>query len=207
MNDVPFPVTDASKDLLYSSGYSIGVGIDRPTESSRCWMYYPEADAPFYRVTYLSHYSPHIAPPGTTLFLCEISESRYKPVNRETLLEDTIQGLIQVGLMEESERELILSTKVIPIKYWYPTPSVDRDRALSVIQPYLMERGIYSRGRFGAWMYEIGNMDHSTMMGVEFVNRILLGEPEQTWKPHVNPEEARISAVAQPAEVAVGVQQ
>jgi UDP-galactopyranose mutase len=53
--------------------------------------------------------------------------------------------------------------------------------ALEVIQPYLMDHRIYSRGRFGAWLYEIGNMDHSVMQGVEFVNDVLLGEPEKTW--------------------------
>jgi hypothetical protein len=41
-----------------------------------------------------------------------------------------------------------------------------------------MKQGIYSRGRFGAWRYEIGNMDHSVMMGVEAVNHALLGEDE-----------------------------
>jgi hypothetical protein len=54
-----------------------------------------------------------------------------------------------------------------------------------------MERDVYSRGRFGAWQYEVGNMDHSVMQGVEVVNRVLLGEPEETWKP------ARRSAPAQ----------
>jgi hypothetical protein len=42
----------------------------------------------------------------------------------------------------------------------------------------MMEKGIYSRGRFGAWRYEIGNMDHSVMMGVEAVNHIMAGEKE-----------------------------
>ena len=42
----------------------------------------------------------------------------------------------------------------------------------------MMEKGIYSRGRFGAWRYEIGNMDHSVMMGVEAANHILAGEKE-----------------------------
>ena len=40
-----------------------------------------------------------------------------------------------------------------------------------------------SGGRFGAWRYEIGNMDHSVMQGVEAVNRLLLNEQETTW-PH-----------------------
>ena len=42
---------------------------------------------------------------------------------------------------------------------------------------------IWSRGRFGAWLYEIGNMDHSAMQGVEFVNNVLEGEPETVWIP------------------------
>jgi len=47
-----------------------------------------------------------------------------------------------------------------------------------VLQPALLENGIYSRGRFGAWRYEIGNMDHSVLMGVEAVNHIVAGEKE-----------------------------
>jgi len=46
-----------------------------------------------------------------------------------------------------------------------------------------MSRGVYSRGRFGAWQYEIGNMDHSVMQGVETVNSVLFGTKEETWKP------------------------
>jgi hypothetical protein len=62
-------------------------------------------------------------------------------------------------------------------------PTVERDEALSTMQPWLREQGIWSRGRFGAWLYEIGNMDHSAMQGVEFVNHVLHGEPETTWIP------------------------
>jgi hypothetical protein len=58
-----------------------------------------------------------------------------------------------------------------------------RNTALSVIHPYLESKGIYSRGRFGAWQYEIGNMDHSFMQGVEVVNRMLSGESEKTFAP------------------------
>ena len=36
----------------------------------------------------------------------------------------------------------------------------------------LEANGVYSRGRFGAWKYEVSNQDHSFMQGVEVVNRL-----------------------------------
>lgn len=40
---------------------------------------------------------------------------------------------------------------------------------------------------FGASIYEIGNMDHSIMQGVQAVDRTLLGEEEEeeeeVWRP------------------------
>jgi hypothetical protein len=56
-----------------------------------------------------------------------------------------------------------------------------RDKALKEIQLFLEKNNIYSRGRFGAWKYEIGNMDHSVMMGKEIVDRILKGAKEKVW--------------------------
>jgi hypothetical protein len=46
--------------------------------------------------------------------------------------------------------------------------------------PYLESNGIYSRGRFGAWKYEVSNTDHSLMQGVEWVDHLLRGEAETT---------------------------
>ena len=70
------------------------------------------------------------------------------------------------------------------ISYWhrreergYPTPFLERDKVLAAIRPELEKRRIFSRGRFGAWRYEVSNQDHSFMQGVEAVHRILdIGE-------------------------------
>src|SRR5207248_7442 len=51
---------------------------------------------------------------------------------------------------------------------------------LAHVIPYLESHGIYSRGRFGMWKYEVSNTDHTLMQGVELVNRLLLDEPETT---------------------------
>jgi hypothetical protein len=74
----------------------------------------------------------------------------------------------------------IVSRYLIDISYSYPVPTLARDRALLVIQPYLESKSVFSRGRFGAWKYEVGNMDHSFMQGVEVVERLLLGKNEKT---------------------------
>ena len=67
------------------------------------------------------------------------------------------------------------------IDYAYPVPTLARDEALATIQPWLMERRILSRGRFGAWRYEIGNMDHAVKMGVDAARALSAGASEELW--------------------------
>jgi len=113
--------------------------------------------------------------------MCETSYSTFKPVSKETIIEETIQGLINTGMMTESERDKIVSTYLIDVPYGYPVPTLERDAALAVIQPFLESQDVYSRGRFGSWKYEVGNMDHSFMQGVEIAERLLTGKKESVF--------------------------
>ena len=83
-------------------------------------------------------------------------------------------------MIKEEDRKDIVDTWVYHAAYSYPTPSVERDSILSTVIPYLEDHGVYSRGRFGMWKYEVSNTDHTLMQGVELVNRLILGEAEQT---------------------------
>lgn len=62
----------------------------------------------------------------------------------------------------------------------YPTPSLGRDAVLKEALPWLKRHGIWSRGRFGSYKYEVANQDHSLMLGVEAVDNMLFGCPEVT---------------------------
>jgi protoporphyrinogen oxidase len=169
--------------LIHSSTHVIGIGLNGQPPAdvqTKCWMYFPEDNCPFYRVTVFSNYSPNNTPrPGETWSLmAEISESSRKPVDASQVIEDTIQGMLNTRLIER--REDIISTWHRRLEHGYPTPSLERDAALEVLLPALQKRGIWSRGRFGAWKYEVSNQDHSLMQGVEAADHLLRGTPELT---------------------------
>jgi protoporphyrinogen oxidase len=181
--DCPPELLDAAGDLKHTSGLFVGIGVADPCPSTKCWMYFPGSDSPFYRVTYLSNYSPRVTPgPDHFSLLAEISSSEYKPEDPDTVVERTIEGMVACELLtpEQVEHKLV-SKQLIQVPYSYPVPTLGRDRALAVLQPWLAERDIFSRGRFGAWRYEIGNTDHSVMMGVELSDFLVDGTPEKTW--------------------------
>lgn len=170
--------------LVHNSGFIVGLGFEALRTDSKCWMYFPENTSPFYRVTNFHNYSPNNVPDGDTSrffsLMCETTYSPWKLEEKGTIIDATIQGLINSGMIGEEQREQIVSRYLIDIPYSYPVPTLYRDRALGTIQTFLESKGIYSRGRFGAWKYEVGNMDHSFMQGVEVVDWLLLGTEEKT---------------------------
>ena len=187
MSSAPADVRAAAGSLLHSGSVIVGVGVRQPSPSTKCWIYFPESDCPFYRVTYLSNYSPEVVPDAASNYslLAEVSFSPHKPVAIESAVEEVIEGLVNTRFLSPDDRRDIVDTHRIVRQYTYPIPSLRRDAALGVIQPHLESLGIHSRGRFGAWKYEIGNMDHSVQMGAEIADRLVLGSPELCWNGRI----------------------
>src|SRR5689334_4965644 len=79
--NVPDCVRTEASRLRHSGSFIVGVGIRQPCPSTKCWMYFPEDNTPFYRLTYLSNYSPDVVPDPSTHYsiLAEISHSDLKP--------------------------------------------------------------------------------------------------------------------------------
>ena len=74
----------------------------------------------------------------------------------------------------------IVSTYHRAFDHGYPTPSLEREGVLKQLLPKLQDMDIWSRGRFGSWRYEVGNQDHSFMLGVEAADHIVNGAAELT---------------------------
>ncbi|KAF2857949.1 FAD/NAD(P)-binding domain-containing protein [Piedraia hortae CBS 480.64] len=196
---------EMAKGLFYSTTHVIGVGIrgERPDRiGDKCWLYFPEDNCPFYRATIFSNYSPHNQPeaskklptmqladgskPASTdakggpywSIMLEVSESSMKPVKQDSILADSIRGLVNTEMLRPQDE--IVSVYHRRFDHGYPTPSLERDGVLRQLLPRLQELDIWSRGRFGSWKYEVGNQDHSFMLGVEAADHIVNGAAELT---------------------------
>jgi protoporphyrinogen oxidase len=165
-------------------------------------LYFPEDDCPFYRATIFSNYSPNNQPPASIRLptlqtagssnrspsgakegpywsvILEVAESSLKPVDQETVIDESINGLIKTEILKPGDEIVSIFHRRLP--HGYPTPTLERDSILQNTLPDLQSRGIYSRGRFGSWKYEVSNQDHSFMQGVEAVDNIFNSAFETT---------------------------
>ena len=177
--------------FVHSSSHIVGVGLrGSPPDALRtkCWIYFPEDNVPFYRGTVFSNYSPNNVPDIRTHWslMGEVSESPEKAVDAARVADEVVEGFVSCGFID---RGRVVSRWHRRLEHGYPTPWLGRDAVLHPVDAVLREAGVFSRGRFGAWKYEVSNQDHSLMQGVEVVNYLLRGTPERTYHGDMSDDE------------------
>jgi len=181
MRMVSVALDTRADEFVYSSSHIVGIGLKGqppPDLATKCWIYFPEPEVPFYRATVFSNYSPTNAPPGHWSMMAEVSESEEQLVLSVEVVDDVVDALRRSGFIDPTH---VVSRWHRRLEYGYPTPWVGRDAVLREVDAALRDDGIFSRGRFGAWKYEVSNQDHSFMQGVEAVDHVLTGADEHTY--------------------------
>lgn len=169
---------ETAERFVSSSTHVVGIGLTGqppPELRGKCWMYFPMSNSPHYRVTVFSHYSPYNVPrPGEQWSLmCETSQSPGKPVDAEGLVDATLRALHEDGLIPDLNDVISTTQRFLP--KGYPVPFLGRDDVVDPVLAAFEAQSIYSRGRFGAWKYEVSNQDHSFAQGRECVERLHAG--------------------------------
>ncbi len=181
----------ASGALRYSSVDIVGVGLagaPPPHLADRCWMYFPEASSPYFRITHLSRYSPYNVPDARSWSLmAEVASRPGAGETAATLCQAVPAALRADGLVPHDATILTVTHR--HCVHGYPTPFLGRDRVVEPLLRWFDARGVYSRGRFGAWKYEVSNQDHSFAQGREVADRAASGgdaslEPT-VWTPNL----------------------
>ncbi len=178
-----------ARGLRRSSAVLLGFGIKgaiparfHGVHSFHC----PEPHLPFWRVTIPSNLSPGNVPDPEHSYsvLCEASCEPNGRLDIDAARREAVaDGLQRVGLLNDATQICSRFEKVLP--HGYPLPFLGRDKLLAAVHRQLEPLGIWSRGRFGGWRYEVSNQDHAFMQGVEAVRYLLAGIPETTYTGRV----------------------
>ncbi len=160
---VPDEIRDRAAALRSNRVITVNIGVARPNISNMHWVYLPDRDVEFHRISFPTNFSDSVAPPNTSSILVEYSESDTRTISRKDLIERTIATLIKLNILEPED--LVLCSNSFVIDPAYVIPNLDHKEAVKEILSWLRSVGIYSCGRFGTWEYL--NMDHSLLSGKE----------------------------------------
>lgn len=136
-------------------------------------MYFPEGNSPYYRVTVFSNYSPNNVPmPGRQWSLmADIARPQGQAVDTAHIERETLRALHEDALVDDRSTVVSIASHHVP--QGYPTPFLGRDAVVDPALRAFEQAGVFSRGRLGAWKYEVSNMDHSFAQGYECAERCL----------------------------------
>jgi 2-polyprenyl-3-methyl-5-hydroxy-6-metoxy-1,4-benzoquinol methylase len=122
------------------------------------WLYVPETDAPFYRVSFPHNVCNANCPADWSALTVEIGGEIPDLLAAEV---EILRGLRSIGLVGHQERdvELIWDT----LKYGYVVSDLQWEKRRADALSFLKEHGILSLGRYGRWEYS--NMESALLQG------------------------------------------
>ena len=106
---------------------------------------------------------------GKSAIATEVAFSDVRPLDRETAVEKTIEGLIASRLITaEDTISFVHTEEILPAYVIY---DLEHASNVATIREWLLQYGIRTAGRFGEWQYF--NMDHSMRSGKRAVDEIV----------------------------------
>jgi protoporphyrinogen oxidase len=160
--DPPDEVVEAAGLLRATSVRYLSVAVRTTPPEDYHWIYVPEKRLPFYRVGVYSNAMPSMAPPGCASLYVELA-SRDTGRAREEVLAEAIPALVEARALRAAED--VVFAELSQIDHAYVVFDEHYERALGRIHPYLERHGIFSRGRYGSWVYNA--MEDSLIAGRE----------------------------------------
>ena len=156
--DVPASVREAAGKLRAVSVTVVEAGAEDNGGERFHWAYFPEKQFSFYRVGSPSQVNPALAPSGTRSFAVEFAHRG--PVDHETLIEQSLDGLAQCGLLDKARVRL---ARARTISTAYVLFDHAHARARAVVLEHLRANGVLAAGRYGNWEYS--SMEDALLSG------------------------------------------
>jgi protoporphyrinogen oxidase len=139
------------KKLKWNSVFNLNLGIDKKDTAKRHWVYFPGNDLCFFRVGFYHNFSSSIAPPDKGSLYVEVSYSKDKLLDKNSIISRIKGDLEKVGLIGAYDG--IHAQHINDIKYAYPIYDQNYRQAKGAIIDYLFCNNILPCGRYGSWRY------------------------------------------------------
>ena len=167
MDDVPEEVQTATDNLVYNSLVCVMVGVKRPNIIDKHWLYFPEKDLIFNRISFPMNFSQYTTPEGSSSILVEVTY-RDTVMDLEETKKQVLLDLVKANLIKDSDE--IEVCEAMDFKYAYVVYDLDHGKNVKVIHDYLNAHNIIPIGRFGEWEYY--NMDKAILSGKNAAEKI-----------------------------------
>jgi protoporphyrinogen oxidase len=148
---LPPRFTNAGRHLTSAAVHNINIGINRPGVMPYHWIYFPEAEFPFYRIGCYSNFTPYMAPAKTSSLYIEIAARPDAAPDYAQLRETSLEGLRRCGILRRGDR--IVAEQYNRIDSGYVLFDRFRQQNLPGLLAWLKKNSIISAGRYGAWTY------------------------------------------------------
>ena len=149
----------------------LNLGIARPGVGAGAhWIYFPDANTPFYRAGFPHAMSEGVCPPGTSSLYVEFGLKRGEPANPAALEREAVAGLVNEGILRDDDR--VIARDWILIDPGYVIFDRARQEVLKSLIPRLADLGVRTIGRYGAWTYSY--MERAMLDGLETAEALSL---------------------------------
>ena len=173
----PAPILEAAGRLRATNVRYLDVASRSAPPSDYHWVYVPEQHLPFYRVGVFSNAVASMAPPGCSSLYVELA-SREPGADPAAEISDALAALVKIGALRDTAD--VVHAELRNIEYAYVVFDDHYEASLERIMPYLERHRIYSRGRYGSWIYN--SMEDSMMAGRD-VAALVEALPDQQQSP------------------------
>jgi protoporphyrinogen oxidase len=166
--NAPKKVRNALDDLKHNSLICVMLGLNVPKLNDFSWLYIPDNDVLFHRVSFPSNYSPNVAPYGKSSVLAEITckkGDRTWAMKDEDIIDQTMEDLHRLRIIDKSD---VCFAKTKRSIYAYVITDLNYEENLKTVKSYVAEAGIDLLGRFSEFKYL--NMDACVENALGYVN-------------------------------------
>jgi protoporphyrinogen oxidase len=160
IKSAPEDVVKASERLVYNSLACFNIGVYREAINDKHWLYFPEKEYIFNRISFPMNLSPETTPRNKSSIVVEATYRGAKPDPEETK-ERVREGLIRAEILREQDELDVFDA--FDFKYAYVIYNQQHEGNVNLIQSYLESLRVSSMGRFGEWEYL--NMDKAILSG------------------------------------------